>query len=85
MKKENAQPRPPAIPLIAENLENNIGYRDTLDRIAAVLQLLTEIDLSEDWSPKAKTGHYWILLMLIDSVNYVSSALADEITETKEE
>jgi len=78
MNKDDTQPRPPTIPLIAENLGNNIGHRDTLDRIAAVLQLLIEIDISEEWSPKAKAGHYWILLMLIDSVNHVSSSLADK-------
>jgi len=68
-------------PLIAENLDNNVGFRDTLDRVAAVLQLLTEIDLSEEWSPRAKMGHYWVLLMLIDSVNYVSDALASDMDD----
>ena len=78
MRKDDDQPRPPVIPLIAESSGNNVGYQDTLNRVAAVLQLLTEIDLSEEWSPKARTGHYWILLMLIDSVNHVSASLADE-------
>jgi len=78
MKKDTPKHTPPSIPLIADNSGNNVGYRDTLDRVAAVLQLMTEIDLSEELSAKAKSGHYWILLMLIDSVNHVSDALADD-------
>ncbi|PCJ86602.1 MAG: hypothetical protein COA54_07730 [Thiotrichaceae bacterium] len=65
-------------PLIADDSGNNVCYQDTLDRVAAILQLLTELDSSEEWSPKAKTGHYWVLLILIDSVNFVSDALANE-------
>ena len=77
MKKDTSK-HPSA--LIADDSGNNVGHQDTLDRVAAILQLLTELDLSEEWSPRAKTGHYWILLMLIDSVNYVSDSLGNEIT-----
>ena len=70
----------PSIPLIADNIGNNVGYQDTLDRVATVLQLLTELDLSGGLSPRAESGHYWVLLMLIDSVNYVSDALANKTT-----
>ncbi|PCJ89228.1 MAG: hypothetical protein COA54_00375 [Thiotrichaceae bacterium] len=68
----------PPSPLIAEDSGNNVGHQDTLNRIEDILQLLTELDLSEEWSAKAKTGHYWILLVLIDSIRYVSDALASE-------
>ncbi len=78
MNKDTPKHTPPSIPLIADNSDNNVGYRDTLDRVAAVLQLMTEIGLSGEMSARAKSGHYWILLMLIDSVNYVSDALADD-------
>lgn len=67
----------PPNPIIAANSANNVGYRDTLDRVAAVLQLLTELHATEGLSPKAETGHYWIQLMLIDAVKYVSEALGD--------
>ena len=78
MDKEIPQKTPPSSPLIADHPGNNVGYRDTLDRVASILQLLTELDMSEGFSLKARTGHYWILLILIDSVNYVSDALSDE-------
>jgi len=65
-------------PLIAEDTDNNIGHQDTLNRVEDILQLLTELDLSEEWSTKAKTGHYWILLVLIDSIRHVSDALANK-------
>jgi len=81
MKKDSPKYIPPSIPLIADDSGNNIGYRDTLDRVVAVLQLLSEMDLSEGLSPRAKSGHYWILLMLIDSVKYVSDALIDETSD----
>jgi len=78
MDKDTLQHNPPPIPLIADESGNNVGYRDTLDRVAAVLQLLNEMDSSEGLSPRAKSGRYWILLMLIDSVKYISDALVDE-------
>jgi len=59
MDKDTLQHNPPPIPLIADESGNNVGYRDTLDRVAAVLQLLNEMDLSEGLSPRAKSGHYW--------------------------
>ena len=40
------------------------------------MQLLTELDLSKGLSPRAEDGLYWVQLMLIDSINYVSDALA---------
>ena len=73
----------PPIPLIADDLANNIGYRDTLDRVVSVMQLLTELDLSRGLSPKAENGLYWIQLMLIDSLSYVSDEL--ESNEQKNE
>ena len=68
--------KPPYIPLIEHELKNNLGHRDTLDRVSAVLHLLVTLDLSEGLSPKAQSGYYWIHLMLIDTVEYVSDALA---------
>ena len=70
----------PSNPLIADNLSNNVDYRDTLDRVVAVLQLLAVLNLSENLTPEAENGLYWVQLMLIDSVGYVSDALDDETT-----
>lgn len=75
MKKDNPESKIPANPLIAESSGKNVGYRDTLDRVAAILQLLTEMNLTEGLSTGAETGRYWIQLMLIDSVKYVSAGL----------
>jgi len=66
--------------LIADNVGNNVGYRDTLDRAVSVLQLLTELNLSEDLSPGAENGRYWVQLMLIDSLKYMSDALDNKTT-----
>lgn len=83
MKKDNRGVKIPAIPLIADSPGNSVGYRDTLDRVAAVLQLLSEINLSEGLSSGAETGHYWVQLMLIDSVKYVSDALDKTTNDNK--
>jgi len=78
MKKAIPKCQIPSNPLVADNLGNNVGYRDTLDRVVAVLQLLAVLNLSEDLSPEAENGLYWVQLMLIDSVSYVSDALDNE-------
>ncbi len=62
-------------PLIAEDSGNNVCHQDTLHRVEDILQLLTELDLSEGCSAKARTGHYWIMLMVIDAVRHVSDEL----------
>lgn len=76
MNQENAQ-KVPTNPIISINSENNVGYRDTLDRAADILRLLTELDLSSGLSPGAENGLFWVQLMLIDSLNYVSGALEE--------
>ena len=81
MDKDTAKHETPPIPLVESNPTNNVGYQDTLDRIAAVLHLLTELDLSEGLSSKAENGRYWVHLMLIDSINYVSDALANKTND----
>jgi hypothetical protein len=45
-----------------------------------VLKLLAELDLSEGLSPGAENGLYWVQLMLVESVSYVSSALENNTT-----
>ena len=47
-------------------------HRDTLDRVAYVIELLEYMDLSDGMSPNAQSGLYWIHRMIIDSVKYVS-------------
>ena len=75
IKKGSSKQQVPPNPIIAANSANNVDHRDTLDRVAAVLQLLTELNISEGLSPRAESGRYWIQLMLIDSIKYVSDAL----------
>ncbi len=41
-----------------------------------MLNLLTELDLSKGLSPSMENGLFWVQLMVIDSVKYVSQALA---------
>ena len=67
MTKDIPQHKIPTIPLIADSLGNNVGHRDTLNRVATVIQLLTELNLSEELSPETENGLYWVQLMLIDS------------------
>ena len=49
--------------------------RDTLDRVAHVIELLKELDLSEGLTPSARAGLYWIHCMLADTVKHVSDGL----------
>lgn len=80
MTKDIPQHDIPTIPLIADSLGNNVGHRDTLNRVATVIQLLTELNLSEELSPETENGLYWVQLMLIDSIRHVSDALGHEAT-----
>ncbi len=80
MKKAIHKHPIPSNPLVADNLGNNVGHRDTLNRVVAVLQMLTELNISEEVSPEVGNGLYWVQLMLIDSVNYVSDALDTKTT-----
>jgi hypothetical protein len=65
----------PPIPLISPHSGRQVGHRDTLERVASVLELLTELDYGKGLSPNAETGLYWVHMMLIESLNYVSRAL----------
>jgi hypothetical protein len=51
------------------------SHRDTLDRVAHVIELLKELDLSEGLTPSARAGLYWIHRMLADTVKHVSDGL----------
>ncbi len=57
-------------PIISSTL-----HRDTLDRVADVIELLEQLDLSDGLSPRARAGLYWIHHMLADAVKYVSDGL----------
>ena len=72
----------PPIPLIGHQSNRQVGYRDTLERVVCVIELLAEMDYGTGLSPKAETGLYWVQMMLIESLNYVSQALE---TETRAE
>ncbi len=81
--KNNENHKIPPIPLIADNTSNNVGYRDTLDRVVDVMKLLTELDLSRGLSPGAENGLFWVQLMLIDSLRYVSKELKPDSPENE--
>ncbi len=75
----NPQQRPrrrggalPRHPIISETL-----HWDTLDRVAQVIALLEQLDLSDGLTPSARTGLYWIHAMLGDAVRHVSDALGE--------
>ena len=61
---------PPVHPIISDD-----SHRDTLDRVAHVIELLKELDLSEGLTPSARAGLYWIHRMLADTVKHVSDGL----------
>ncbi len=60
----------PTHPIISDD-----SHRDTLDRVAHVIELLKELDLSEGLTPSARAGLYWIHRMLADTVKHVSDGL----------
>ncbi len=65
----------PASRIICDSENKVISHCDTLDRIASIMALLQELNLSEGLSPGAETGLYLVQSTLIDSVQYVSDAL----------
>lgn len=60
----------PIHPIISDD-----SHRDTLDRVAHVIELLKVLDLSEGLTPSARAGLYWIHCMLADTVKHVSNGL----------
>lgn len=60
----------PIHPIISDD-----SHRDTLDRVAHVIELLKVLDLSEGLTPSARAGLYWIHCMLTDTVKHVSDKL----------
>jgi len=60
----------PNHPFISDSL-----HRDTLDRVACVIELLEQLDLSEGMTPGARAGLHWIHRMLVDAVKHVSDGL----------
>ena len=67
---QNQKPSIPNHPFISETM-----HRDTLDRVADVIELLEQMDLSEAMTPSARNGLYWIHRMLTDAVKHVSDGL----------
>lgn len=65
--KDNTTPRHP---IISDTL-----HRDTLDRVADIIELLEQLDLTEGLTPNACVGLYWIHSMLADAVKHVSDGL----------
>lgn len=57
-------------PIISANL-----HRDTLDRVADVIELLEQLDLSDGLTPSARAGLHWIHHMLVDATKHVSDGL----------
>ena len=50
-------------------------HRDTLNRVADVIKLLEQLDLSDGLTPSARAGLYWIHHMLADAIRHVSDGL----------
>lgn len=61
----------PSHPIISDCL-----HRDTLDRVADIIELLKLLDLQDGMSPRAHTGLYWVHSMLVDTVKHVSDGLS---------
>lgn len=57
-------------PIISDSL-----HRDTLDRVADVMELLEQPDLSDGLTPSALAGLHWIHHMLVDATKHVSDSL----------
>lgn len=57
------------------SLIESTSHRDTLDRVAHVIELLKELDLSEGLTPSARAGLYWIHCIVADTVKHVSDGL----------
>lgn len=57
------------------SLIEKTSSRDTLDRVAHVIELLKELDLSEGLTPSARAGLYWIHCIVADTVKHVSDEL----------
>jgi hypothetical protein len=60
----------PNHPIISDTM-----HRDTLDRVAHLIELLEQMDLSDGMTPGAQTGLYWVHRMIIDAVRHVSNDL----------
>lgn len=60
----------PIHPIISDDC-----HRDTLDRVAHVIELLKVLGLSEGLTPSARAGLNWIHCMLADTVKHVSDGL----------
>lgn len=60
----------PGHPIISDDC-----HRDTLDRVAHVVELLKVVDHSEGLTPSARAGLYWVHCMLADTVKHVSDGL----------
>jgi len=63
-------PQRPQHPIISETL-----HRDTLDRVADIIELLEQLDLAVGLTPRARSGLHWIHRMLIDTIKHVSDGL----------
>jgi len=72
-RKRHQQPKGrknPRHPIISDTL-----HRDTLDRVADIIELLELLEISDGMTPNARTGLYWIYTMLADAVKHVSDGL----------
>jgi hypothetical protein len=60
-------------------------HRDTLNRVADVIKLLEQLDLSDGLTPSARAGLYWIHHMLADAIKHVSDGLRrpDKMSTTR--
>lgn len=68
-------PKPPKSGIYNYSIINGTLHRDTLNRVADVIKLLEQLDLSEGMNPSARAGLYWIHHMLADAIKHVSDGL----------
>lgn len=78
-QEQRPRPRGRGRTLPRHPIVNERFHRDTLNRVAHVIELLEELDLSHGITPGARAGLYWIHSMLADTVKHVSDALAEPV------
>lgn len=84
MLRKKQQPSPPRYPDIPDHPIISRGqHRDTLDRVADIVELLQQLDLSEGLTPNARTGLYWIHHMVADTVKHISNQLGETPSNKK--
>ena len=75
LRNQHQQSKKPASNIPNHPFISDTLHRDTLDRVACVIELLKQLDLSEGLTPASQAGLYWVHRMLVDAVKHVSDGL----------